>query len=68
MASGSLARRYAKAIIELGNTEKIASDLRALAQAMKTSAELQTALTNPAIRRGDRRQKRHLCASFASGG
>lgn len=56
MASGSLARRYAKAIIELGNTEKIASDLRALSQAMKTSGELQTALTNPAIRRGDRRK------------
>ncbi|MBL9019119.1 MAG: ATP synthase F1 subunit delta [Myxococcales bacterium] len=56
MASGSLARRYAKAIIELGNTEKIGSDLRALAAAMKTSAELQTALTNPAIRRGDRRK------------
>ena len=56
MASGSLARRYAKAIIELGNTEKIAGDLRALAVAMKTSAELQTALTNPAIRRGDRRK------------
>ena len=56
MASGSLARRYAKAVIELGNTEKIAGDLRQLAQAMKTSAELQTALTNPAIRRADRRK------------
>ena len=56
MASGSLARRYAKAAIELGNTEKIAGDLRALAKAMKDSAELQTALTNPAIRRGDRRK------------
>ena len=56
MASGSLARRYAKAVIELGNTEKIASDLRSLSVAMKDSAELQTALTNPAIRRGDRRK------------
>jgi len=56
MASGSLARRYAKAVLELGNTEKISADLRQLAGAMKTSAELQQALTNPAIRRGDRRK------------
>jgi F-type H+-transporting ATPase subunit delta len=56
MASGSLARRYAKAVIELGNTDKISGDLRQLATAMKTSAELQLALTNPAIRRGDRRK------------
>src|SRR6185369_9565811 len=54
--SGSLARRYAKAVLELGNTEKISADLRQLAGAMKTSAELQQALTNPAIRRGDRRK------------
>jgi F-type H+-transporting ATPase subunit delta len=56
MASGSLARRYAKAVLELGNTEKIAGDLRQLAKAMKESDELQTVLTNPAIRRGDRRK------------
>lgn len=56
MASGSLARRYAKAIIELGNTDKIAGDLRSLSKAMKDSAELQQALTNPAIRRADRRK------------
>src|SRR3954464_12373782 len=56
MASGSLARRYAKAALELGNTEKISADLRQLAAMMKTSTELQTALTNPAIRRGDRRK------------
>ncbi|MBA3461490.1 MAG: ATP synthase F1 subunit delta [Deltaproteobacteria bacterium] len=56
MASGSLARRYAKAVLELGNTDKISGDLRQLAKAMKESDELQTVLTNPAIRRGDRRK------------
>ncbi len=56
MASGSLTRRYAKAVIELGSTDKIGLDLRTLSKAMKESAELQTVLTNPAIRRADRRK------------
>jgi F-type H+-transporting ATPase subunit delta len=60
MVTGSLARRYARAIVDLGtqsnNLDKIASDLRTLAKAMKESAELSGALTNPAIRRGDRRK------------
>lgn len=60
MTSGSLARRYARAVIELGeqnkNLDKMGSDLRSLAKAMKDSEELQTALTNPAIRRADRRR------------
>jgi F-type H+-transporting ATPase subunit delta len=56
MVTGSLARRYARAVIQLGNTDKIAADLRALAGAMKTSEELVSSLTNPAIRRGDRRK------------
>lgn len=60
MAAGSLARRYARAVMELGqasgNLDKIGSDLRSLAGAMKTSEELQSALTNPAIRRADRRK------------
>lgn len=56
MSSGSLARRYAKAVIELQPLDKIASDLRSLAGAMKTSAELATTMSNPAIRRGDRRK------------
>jgi len=57
MASGSLARRYAKAVLSLeGDTSKIATELRTLAKAMADSAELVTALTNPAIRRGDRRK------------
>jgi F-type H+-transporting ATPase subunit delta len=60
MVTGSLARRYAKAVLELGtasgNLDKVGADLRALAAAMKESAELVTVLTNPAIRRNDRRK------------
>ena len=60
MVTGSLARRYARAVIDLGtssgNLDKIGADLRSLAKAMHDSAELQTALTNPAIRRSDRRK------------
>jgi F-type H+-transporting ATPase subunit delta len=55
MVTGSLARRYAKAILALGEP-KIATDLRALAKAMHDSTELRTSLTNPAIRKGDRRK------------
>src|SRR5689334_5604886 len=60
MSQGSLARRYARAVIDLGdaskNIDKIGGDLRTLAKAMKDSEELQDALTNPAIRRADRRK------------
>ncbi|MGE5183198.1 MAG: ATP synthase F1 subunit delta, partial [Acidobacteriota bacterium] len=60
MVTGSLARRYAKAILEIGQehktTDKIAADLRSLAKAMHDSTELVTSLTNPAIRRADRRK------------
>jgi F-type H+-transporting ATPase subunit delta len=60
MVSGSLARRYAKAVFELGNKggnlEKIGADLRSLAKAWKESAELETTLTSPAIRRSDRKK------------
>jgi F-type H+-transporting ATPase subunit delta len=60
MAAGSLARRYAKAVLEIGqahgNLDKIGGDLRSLAKVMKDSAELQSSLTNPAIRRADRRK------------
>ena len=62
MASGSLARRYAKAVIEIeigqANSilDRMGADLRSLAKAMKDSAELQSVLTNPAIRRADRRR------------
>ena len=60
MVTGSLARRYARAIIELGteqqNLDRMGAELRALAGAMKESAELVSSLTNPAIRRADRRR------------
>jgi F-type H+-transporting ATPase subunit delta len=60
MVTGSLARRYARAVMELGqsagNLDRMAADLRSLAKAMKDSDELQTVLTNPAIRRADRRK------------
>ena len=60
MVTGSLARRYARAIVEIGtehkNLEKLGADLRSLAKAMHDSAELVTVLTNPAIRRADRRK------------
>ena len=59
MVTGSLSRRYARAVLELGtegkNAEAMAADLRSLGHAMRDSVELQSALTNPAIRRADRR-------------
>jgi F-type H+-transporting ATPase subunit delta len=60
MVTGSLARRYARAVIQIGTThdnlDQIGADLRSLAHAMHASAELVTVLTNPAIRRADRRR------------
>jgi F-type H+-transporting ATPase subunit delta len=59
MVSGSLARRYAKAVFEIGaaqgNLDKLGADLRALGKAMKESPELTSALASPAIRRSDRK-------------
>jgi F-type H+-transporting ATPase subunit delta len=58
--TGSLSRRYAKAVFEIGTDQggldKIGADLRSLAKAMKDSAELQSTLISPAIRRPDRRK------------
>jgi F-type H+-transporting ATPase subunit delta len=55
-----LARRYAKAIFDIGSEQggldKLGADLRTLANAMKESTELVTTLSNPAIRRADRRK------------
>jgi len=60
MVSGSLARRYAKAVFEIGSKsgglEKIGADLRSLAKAMKESTELANAVASPAIRRSDRKK------------
>jgi F-type H+-transporting ATPase subunit delta len=55
-----LARRYAKAIFDIGSQQggldKMGADIRTLAHAMHDSAELQSALGNPAIRKADRRK------------
>jgi F-type H+-transporting ATPase subunit delta len=58
MPAGSLARRYAKAVFDIGgaSVDKIGTDLKSLATAMKSSPELQSLLSNPAIRRADRRK------------
>jgi F-type H+-transporting ATPase subunit delta len=60
MVTGSLARRYARAILQLGEAQnaldKLGADLRTLAQALKTSEELVNALTNPGFRRADRKK------------
>src|SRR6185312_5174092 len=60
MPSGSLARRYAKAVLALGtdqgNLDRVGGDLRAISKAFKDSAELATVLSNPAIRRADRKR------------
>jgi len=60
MVTGSLARRYARAVIQIGteqgNLDRLGAELRSLAGAMKESPELVSSLTNPAIRRADRRK------------
>jgi F-type H+-transporting ATPase subunit delta len=60
MVTGSLGRRYARAILDLGqaqgNLDRVGADLRGLAAALKESAELVSVLTNPAIRRADRKK------------
>jgi F-type H+-transporting ATPase subunit delta len=58
MVTGSVARRYAKALLLIGidedNYERIGREVRALAGAMKTSAELTQTLSNPVFPRSDR--------------
>ncbi|MDB4953079.1 MAG: synthase delta subunit [Myxococcales bacterium] len=60
MVTGSLSRRYARAVFDLGqehkNLDKLGADLRAIAKAMKESTELASVLTNPALRRSERRK------------
>jgi F-type H+-transporting ATPase subunit delta len=55
-----LARRYAKAIFDIGSAQggldKMGADLRGLAAAMKESHELAQTLSSPAIRKSDRRK------------
>lgn len=58
MLSGSLARRYARALMligeEDGSYERVGRDLRSLASAMEASEELTSTLTNPVFPREDR--------------
>lgn len=60
MPTGSIARRYARALmgigIEDGTYEAMGGQIGALARAMKTSTELTEALSNPAFPRADRRK------------
>lgn len=60
MISGSLARRYARAFVQLGDKagthEQLGRELRSLAGAMKVSRELEETLSNPAFPRADRRR------------
>jgi F-type H+-transporting ATPase subunit delta len=58
MITGSVARRYAKALLHIGidegNLERIGREVRALASAMKRSAELSQTLGSPVFPRADR--------------
>ncbi len=58
MSGGSLARRYAKAVLQLaeeqGNLERIGTELRGLSEAMEASEEFRATLSNPVFPRADR--------------
>ncbi len=60
MIAGSLSRRYARALLEIGvdtkKYEAIGREVRALADAFGVSAELSEALSNPAFPRADRQK------------
>jgi len=60
MLTGSLSRRYARALMDIGaadkSADKLGADVRVLAQAMTVSPELAQTLTNPAFRRADRKK------------
>jgi F-type H+-transporting ATPase subunit delta len=59
MISGSLARRYARALLDVGidkgTHEKLAAEIDDLAAAYSASRDLQEALTNPVFPRAQRR-------------
>lgn len=60
MSAGSLARRYAKALLQLGeedkSVERIGTETADLAAAMESSQELSDTLTNPLFPRSDRQR------------
>lgn len=60
MAAGSIARRYARALmgigVDSGQYAAIGTQISALASAMKVSDELSQTLSNPAFPRSDRKK------------
>ena len=60
MIAGSLSRRYARALLDIGvdnnNYEALGREIRALADALRSSSELVEALSNPAFPRSDRQK------------
>lgn len=58
MSSGSLARRYAKALMEIGladnSYQRIGKDVETMANAIATSAELNDLFSNPVFPRSER--------------
>ncbi len=60
MISGSIARRYARALLAIGidrdNLETLGAQVGLLAMAMRESAELSGVMTNPVFPRSDRRK------------
>lgn len=60
MIAGSLARRYARALMDIGteqgNLETLSSEIETLARAMREVPELSETLSNPAFPRADRRK------------
>ncbi|MCB9560371.1 MAG: ATP synthase F1 subunit delta [Kofleriaceae bacterium] len=60
MVTGSLARRYARALLAIGadakNADRLGGDVRNFAKALAASPELVTTLSNPAFPRADRKK------------
>ncbi len=58
MSAGSLSRRYAKALMEIGledgSYQRVGQDVASMAKAIESSDELNALLTNPVFPRDDR--------------
>jgi len=58
MSSGSLSRRYAKALMEIGledgSYQRVGQDVASMANAIQASSELSSLLTNPVFPRDER--------------
>ncbi|HMU38295.1 MAG TPA: ATP synthase F1 subunit delta [Pseudomonadota bacterium] len=70
MLSGSVSRRYARAVVSIGeaegNLEVLAAEVGRLAEAVEQSADLRTVLLNPAFSQSQRQQVlEHVCARLA---